>query len=138
MRRVAGFRDGVMTTVREIMSMELVTIDPSATLLEAARVMSAGHVGSLLVLEGGSLVGIFTERDMLRALAESSKADEARVSAVSKWMTRDPVTVGPDVPVAEALDHMLFGGFRHLPVTEPEAVTGMVSMRDLAKNIATG
>jgi CBS domain-containing protein len=53
-------------------------------------------------------------------------------------MTRDPVTVAPDVPVAEALDHMLFGGFRHLPVTESDAVTGMVSMRDLAKNIATG
>jgi CBS domain-containing protein len=43
--------------------------------------MSAGHVGSILVLEAGSLVGILTERDMLRALAESSKADEARVSA---------------------------------------------------------
>jgi CBS domain-containing protein len=130
--------DEVMTTVREIMSRQLVTIGPSATLLEAARVMSAGHVGSVLVLEAGSLVGIFTERDMLRALAESSKADEARVSAVSKWMTRDPVTVGPDEPAAEALDTMLFGGFRHLPVTESEAVRGMVSMRDLARNVTTG
>jgi len=127
-----------MTTVREIMSTELVTIDPSATLLKAASVMSAGHVGSILVLEAGSLVGIFTERDMLRALAGSAKADEARVSAVSTWMTRDPVTVAPDEPVGEALDRMLFGGFRHLPVTESGAVTGMVSMRDLAKNIATG
>jgi CBS domain-containing protein len=53
-------------------------------------------------------------------------------------MTRDPVTVGPDVPLAEALDHMLFGGLRHLPVTESNVVKGMVSMRDLAKNIATG
>lgn len=127
-----------MTTVREIMSTELVTIDPSATLFEAARVMSAGHVGSVLVLEAGSLVGILTERDMLRALAESSKADEARVSAVSKWMTRDPITVGPDVSVAEALNRMLFGGFRHLPVMDSEAVAGMVSMRDLAKTIAPG
>jgi CBS domain-containing protein len=127
-----------MTTVREIMSTELVTIDPSATLLKAASVMSAGHVGSILVMDAGSLVGILTERDMLRALAGSAKADEARVSSVSTWMTRDPVTVAPDEQVGEALDRMLFGGFRHLPVTESGAVTGMVSMRDLAKNIATG
>jgi CBS domain-containing protein len=72
-----------MTTVREIMSRELVTIDPSAPLLVAAQVISARNAGSVLVLDEGSRVGILTERDMLRALAESSTADTARVSAVS-------------------------------------------------------
>ena len=124
-----------MTTVREIMTRELITVDPSTILLEAARAMSAGHAGSVLVLEHGSLVGIFTERDMLRAMAESSKADAARVSSVSKWMTRDPLTVGPETSVGEALDRMLFGGFRHLPVMESAAVVGVVSMRDLAKSM---
>ena len=54
-------------------------------------------LGSVLVVEDGSLVGIFTERDMLRAMTQSSKADATRVSSVVKWMTRDPLTVAPDI-----------------------------------------
>ena len=125
-----------MTNVREIMTTELVTVDQSITVTEAARAMTAGSAGSVLVLEHDSLIGIFTERDMLRAMAESSKADVARVSSVSKWMTRDPSTIGPDTSVGEALDRMLSGGFRHLPVMESDAVVGLVSMRDLAKSMA--
>ena len=124
------------TTVRQIMTTELVTVDPSITVIEAARAMSAGHAGSVLVVQHGSLVGIFTERDMLRAMAQSSKADAARMSPVSESMTRDPLTVAPDTPVGEALDQMLTGGFRHLPVMEADALVGVVSMRDLAKSIS--
>ena len=125
-----------MTTVREIMSAELVTVDPSVNLMEAAHSMSVGHVGSVLVLEDGSLVGIFTERDILRALAAHPKADSARTSSVSKGMTRDPVTIGPDASVGEALDLMLSRGFRHLPVIDGDSLVGVVSMRDLAKTLA--
>jgi CBS domain-containing protein len=125
-----------LTTVRQIMTTELITVDPSTTLIAAAGAMSAGHAGSVLVVQHGSLVGIFTERDMLRAMAQSSKADAARVSSVSKWMTRDPLTVAPDTPVGEALDQMLSGGFRHLPVMEADTVVGVVSMRDLARSIS--
>ncbi|HKN45422.1 MAG TPA: CBS domain-containing protein [Propionibacteriaceae bacterium] len=124
------------TTVRQIMTTELVTVDPSITLIEAARAMSAAHAGSVLAVQHGSLVGIFTERDMLRAIAQSSKADAARVSSVSRWMTRDPLTVAPDTPVGGALDQMLSGGFRHLPVMEADAVVRVVSMRDLARSIS--
>jgi CBS domain-containing protein len=56
-----------LTTVREIMSTELVTIEPSANLTEAVHAMSAGRSGSVLVLQVGTLVGIFTARDILRA-----------------------------------------------------------------------
>lgn len=115
---------------------DLITVEPSVTLMAAAREMARAGAGSVLVLEEGSLVGIFTERDMLRALAGSPKADVARVSSVSKWMTREPQTIEPDTTVGEALDRMLFEGFRHLPVVESDAVVGMVSMRDLAGSIA--
>lgn len=125
-----------MKTVREIMSTELLTVDPSTNLIEAARAMSTAGSGSVLVLEENSLVGIFTERDILRAMAFSDKADLARVSSVAKWMTKDPVTIGPDVTVAEALNQMLFGGFRHLPVMDGDTVIGVISMRDLAESIA--
>ena len=125
-----------LTTVEQVMNTELIAVDPSANLMEAAGAMSAGGAGSVLVLQDGALVGIFTERDILRALGYSSSADLARVSSVSKWMSRDPVTIEPDTTVAEALNRMLFGGFRHLPVMDGDAVVGMVSMRDLARSIA--
>jgi CBS domain-containing protein len=132
-----GDQDGeALTTVREIMSKELITVDPSVNVTEAAGVMSKSRAGSVLALQEGSFVGIFTERDILRALAQSSTADAARVSSVSKWMTRDPVTIGPDASAGEALDQMLSGGFRHLPVMEDGSLVGVVSMRDLAKNIS--
>jgi CBS domain-containing protein len=63
-------------------------VDPSAILTEAVHVMSAGRSGSVLVLRAGSLVGIFTERDIHRALAYSKKADLARVSSVAQWMSQ--------------------------------------------------
>jgi CBS domain-containing protein len=125
-----------MTTIREVMRTELVTVGPSVTLLEAAHAMSMHHAGSALVLEEGALAGIFTERDLMRAMAESSTADAARVSSVSGWMTRSPVTTRPDATVGEALDLMLSGGFRHLPVVETDTLVGVVSMRDLAESIA--
>jgi len=56
-----------------------------------------------LVLQAGSLVGIFTERDILRALAHFAKADLARISLVTQWMSRDPVTIRPDTTVAESI-----------------------------------
>ena len=127
-----------MTTVREVMSTELVTVDPSIMVTDAAHLMSTARAGSVLVLEGGSLVGIFTERDIMRALGLVSKADEARVSAVSRWMTPDPVTIGPEATSGEALDVMLSGGFRHLPVLEGDKLVGVVSMRDLARSISKG
>ncbi len=129
---------GVLTTVREVMSTDLVTVDPAVNVTGAAHAMATGRVGSALVLEGGSLVGVFTERDILRAMSHFPSADAAKVSSVSQWMTRDPVTIGPDASVGEALDLMLSGGFRHLPVMEGGAVVGVVSMRDLARSLAKG
>ena len=106
-----------MTTIREVMSTDLVTAEPSTTMAETVRAMSKAQVGSALVLEEGALVGIFTERDVLRAF-DQMHADPARVSLVSKGMTPDPLTIGPNATVGEAMDMMLEGGFRHLPVME--------------------
>jgi len=127
-----------VTEVREVMSTELAIVDPAANVTEAVSLMSRRATGSVLVVDGGSLVGIFTERDVLRALTGSPSADAARVSPVSRWMTPDPVTVDPETSVGDALNEMLFRGFRHLPVVQGDAVVGMVSMRDLAESIAKG
>jgi CBS domain-containing protein len=112
-------------------------VKPSVMMSEAARVMSKAGVGSALVVEGGSLVGIFTERDILRAF-EQMQADPARVAPVSKGMTRDPETIDPGASVGTAMDLMLEGGFRHLPVMDGGRLVGVVSMRDLARSITKG
>jgi CBS domain-containing protein len=119
-----------MITIREVMSTELVTVEPTATVASAATVMGAKHVGSALVLEGERLAGIFTERDIMRALASHF---DAAGHSVAEWMSSDPATVEPGADVTEALTRMLEEGFRHLPVMENDRLVGVVSLRDLSR-----
>jgi CBS domain-containing protein len=118
-----------MTTVRDVMSTTIVSVEPSATISEAATAMGKNHVGSAVVLEGSRLAGIFTERDIVKALAADFDAPH---DPVHDWMSRDPATIGPEATVEEALARMLAGGFRHLPVIEGEDLVGMVSIRDVS------
>jgi CBS domain-containing protein len=124
-----------MASVREVMSRELIAVDPSTTVAAAATVMGGKHVGSALVMEGDRLAGIFTERDIVRALGEDF---DAAGHPVSHWMTARPSTIDPDATTDEALDRMLKGGFRHLPVVEGEQVVGMLSLRDVAAADSAG
>lgn len=119
-----------MATVGEVMSREVLAVEPTATVAEAATVMGSHRAGSVLVMHDSRLVGIFTERDVLRAVASDFDMGGVRVETT---MTRDPRTVGPDASVSDALDLMVDGGFRHLPVTEGDRVVGVVSIRDLTR-----
>lgn len=123
-----------MPTVREAMSTSVVSVPPSASVAEAATVMGSHAVGSVMVLHGERLVGIFTERDVVRALSEHF---DAGGHLVQNWMTPEPTTVVPEANVDDALDLMLSKGFRHLPVLEGERLLGVVSLRDLGR-YATG
>jgi CBS domain-containing protein len=115
--------------VREVMSTKLHTVEPSDTVGEAVAVMAQQRVGSVLVMEGEKLLGIFTERDTVRALSLSHDAPRHQIVS---WMTPDPKTIPPTKDSDEALHFMLDHGFRHLPVVEDGKVVGIVSMRDLA------
>ena len=119
-----------MGTVGEIMTGSVFSIEPTMTVAEAATVMGERKIGSALVMEGEKLSGIFTERDIVRALGEHF---DAAGHPVSEWMTADPMTVPPDTPIQEALNTMLERGFRHLPVVDGESILGIVSMRDLTR-----
>jgi CBS domain-containing protein len=116
--------------VGEIMTGSVFSIEPTMTVAEAATVMGERKIGSALVMEGEKLSGIFTERDIVRALGEHF---DAAGHPVSEWMTADPMTVPPDTPIKEALNTMLERGFRHLPVVDGESILGIVSMRDLTR-----
>ena len=117
-----------MSTVGDIMSTGLFSIEPTTTVAEAATVMGERRIGSALVMEDEMLLGIFTERDIVRALGEHF---DAAGHPVADWMTPNPVTVEASTPVEEALRMMLDRNFRHLPVAEGGRVSGIVSMRDL-------
>jgi CBS domain-containing protein len=119
-----------MTAIREVMTEQLVTVEPSTSVAAAVTVMGMQGVGAVLVMEKGRLEGIFTERDLVRALSNDIGASS---QAVAQWMTRNPVTVGPEASVAEALEIMLNGHFRHLPVMEGERLVGVCSIRDLSR-----
>ena len=119
-----------MAAIREVMTKELVTIEAASSVAAAVTVMGMRGVGAVLVIEEGRVEGIFTERDLVRALSSDIGAAS---QAVAQWMTRNPVTVGPEASVEEALEIMLNGHFRHLPVMEGERLVGVVSIRDLSR-----
>jgi CBS domain-containing protein len=118
-----------MPAARGHMSRDLLTVGPDMALGEVAQRMVDKDVGAVLVTEGKRLIGILTERDVLRAVARG--IDERTV--VADWMTRDPDTLDPDESTQHAAVLMIHGGFRHLPVTEGDEVVGMISIRDLMR-----
>ena len=122
-----------MSTVRDVMSSELVTVEPAETVAHAATKMGRSQTGSALVMDGGALAGIFTERDVLRALGADF---DAAAHPVSHWMTSDPETIDADVDAGVALQRMLARGFRHFPVVDGGELVGIVSIRDLSQAVS--
>ena len=119
--------------VREIMSTPVEVIDANASIREAAKRMSEKGIGSLLVVDGNSLVGIVTERDLVRAIAEGIDLD----APVKNIMTEDVYAISPDTSVLKAMEMMRMHGVRHLPVVDDEDnLLGIVSLRDLAFAVA--
>jgi CBS domain-containing protein len=118
-----------MPVARQHMSRDLLTVAPGDRLGEVAQRMCDRDVGAVLVMEGSDLVGILTERDVLRAVAAGVQDD----TVVSDHMTRDPETMSPEDTTEHAAVLMIHGGFRHMPLVEGDEVVGMLSIRDLMR-----
>lgn len=119
-----------MATLRDLMTRDVLAVAPEDTLGETATKMVDRGVGSVVVSDFGRLIGILTERDMLRAMADRSHPSQARVR---EWMTTEPVTATGDMTVEEAAQIMLEHNFRHLPVLDGERAAGIVSIRDVVE-----
>jgi CBS domain-containing protein len=115
-----------VATLADILKPNFITVAPEDTLGEVAEKMMRQNVGAVIVKDFGRLIGILTERDMLRAMAARMHTSEARVR---QWMTVDPITAEADMPLEEAAQVMLDNGFRHLPVVDGSNVLGVVSLR---------
>jgi CBS domain-containing protein len=100
----------------------------TTSVVDAAKVMATQRIGALLVVDGGRLVGIFTERDALsRVLA---KGADPKATTLAEVMTPGPLTVSAEKPLAHALIIMHENGFRHMPVVDGGKLAGVVSVRD--------
>jgi CBS domain-containing protein len=115
-----------MGTLADIVKPTYITVAPEDTLGEVAERMNSQNVGSVIVKDHGRLIGILTERDMLRAMAARVHTSDARVR---QFMTPDPITAPPDLDLEAAAQVMLDNGFRHLPVVDGSNVLGVVSLR---------
>jgi CBS domain-containing protein len=113
-------------TLSDIVKPNFITVAPEDTLGEVAERMTRQNTGAVIVKDFGRLIGILTERDMLRAMAARVHTSDARVR---QWMTADPVTAEPGMDLEDAAQVMLDNGFRHLPVVEGSNVLGVVSLR---------
>ena len=119
-----------MAGIGDLMTTDVLTVAPEDTLGEAAAKMTDRGVGAVVVSDFGRMIGILSERDIMRAVADRIHSSEARVR---EWMTADPITATTDTSIEDAARTMFDNGFRHLPVVEGERAVGIVSLRDLAE-----
>ncbi len=104
------------------------TVGPQVSVREAIAVMLQGQAGAVVVVDGTKVVGILTERDVLKRIAGQ---DELMDSPVSAFMTHDPVVLRDTDMMAYALNKMGDGGFRHIPVTRDGNLIGVATARDV-------
>ena len=119
-----------MPRIEPFMSLHVLTAPPEQTLEEAAQSMTERRVGAVVVTRGASVVGIVTERDVLRSVARGLVPWN---TTLEECMTHDPISITPSTDTLEASHIMLEGGFRHLPVLEEGRLVGILSLRDLLR-----
>jgi len=126
-----------MSTVAQILKQKpdraIHTTSPAASVLEVVKLMAEKNVGALLVLEGGSVVGVVTERDLARKTFAMAKP--AKDTPVSEIMTTQVMYVGPERTSEECMALMTENRFRHLPVMDKGKLVGLVSIGDLVKDV---
>jgi CBS domain-containing protein len=103
--------------------------DVNQTVLDVAQAMVDRNIGAVPVLQDGLLVGVFSERDLMKRVVVAGR-DPAK-TLVGEVMTDDPLTVGPQETLETCMTLMRRHGFRHLPICEGKQLVGIVSLRDM-------
>ena len=114
--------------IRSLVAGQIVACGRDVSLIEIAKLMEDEDVGSVAVVDGTNLIGIVTERDLVRALGEDA---DPNIETVAKWMTADPDVADPDLSVEDAARWMITAGYRHLPVVDQNKLIGVVSIKDV-------
>ena len=124
-----------MTTIRQILAgkPDIYSIEPDATVLDALRLLEQKNVGALLVMRGGVLSGIFSERDYARRMILHGRS--SKETKVREVMTPDVFVISPDTTSGECMVHMTDRHIRHLPVVEGGRVVGVISIGDVVRTV---
>ena len=126
-----------MKTVAEILKVRvhssIISVTPATTVLEAVTLMSDTDISALMVLDGAAVAGIITERDFVRRVARMERSSYA--TTVGDVMTRNLITVGPLDRSRFCMQLMIEKNLRHLPVLEDGKLVGLLSIRDLVKDV---
>ncbi len=121
-----------MATIRDLISNRTIHyVEPTQTVYEAASYMVERNVGAVPVLEGTRLVGIFSERDIMRRVVTEDR--DPRHTLISQVMSTDLRTLDPGATSEEAMCLMQDHGVRHLPVCDGRTLVGFLSLRDLLR-----
>lgn len=132
-----------MATIAEIRASRLadikrrppVVVEPSTPLAVVVEKLRAANRGSVLVVEGGAVIGIFTERDLMTRVNHAGEG--WKQTPVREVMTESPVTVRTDQTVEDAMNHMVAGGYRHLPLVDDGELVGLLSIRDVLRHMVS-
>jgi CBS domain-containing protein len=125
-----------MQTVNQLLRVkgsQIFSVTPADSVLRAIEIMATRHVGALLVMVQGALVGIISERDYARKVILKNRSSHD--TPVADIMSSPPITVSPADTVHHCMELMTEGRFRHLPVVEAGRVVGMLSIGDLVKAV---
>jgi CBS domain-containing protein len=122
----------MMSTVSEVMTSDPICLDESASVLEAAKAMRDNHIGNVIVTQGGRVLGILTDRDIVvRCVAQDQDVRSCSCGAVA---SRDDVaTIAKDAPLEKAIARMRERAVRRLVVVDDETPVGVLSLGDLAQ-----
>ena len=125
-----------MAVISSLMKTDMVTVKPDDLVSDAADLMSKNHVGAVLVVEGGDLAGILSERDVVERVVATGKDPAA--TRVSDVATMDVVAVESGTHVRKCAEMLLAMGVRHLPIVENGAPVGILSSRDFLAYVVEG
>jgi CBS domain-containing protein len=125
-----------MATVRDMIrkkGYEVFTVTPEATVFEALNLMAEHNIGALLVMTEAEIKGIVSERDCIRKVDVMGRS--AKDTKISEIMTSDVITVDAGQPLEECMSLMIDRNIRHLPVCEGKDLLGVVSVRDVLREV---
>jgi CBS domain-containing protein len=119
--------------LKDIMVKNVITVNPNATVKHAAKLMNQHNIGCLIVVGKGKVVGIVTERDILRKIVESSKDPEK--TKVSEIMSTKLLVAAPNMDIVDAAKMMLQRKIKKLPIVTNKKLVGLVSLTDIVRTV---
>ncbi len=120
-----------MLSVRDVMVTDVVTVEPDVNVRRAVRAMNDFEIGCLVVVEAGRVVGILTERDVLKRVVDEGRKPEE--TSVREVMSKPPITISPDADLETAIELMFKHKIKKLPVVENGKLVGLVTFTDLVR-----